>query len=98
MLKNTDFESKLPKDVKKRQLAMKNESKRQPELDTHLTELLKMERVIAYTEAVFRRVTCEWMIATDQVGPDHANTPGPTLICTLLASVCSRASNVQEDD
>ena len=66
---NTDFESKLPKDVKKRKqaLAAERDKNKQTQLDPHLKELPKKERVVTYSHAVFRRAAIEWLIATDQV-------------------------------
>ena len=36
-------------------------------LDGHLGEIPKMERVIPYTDSIFREAAIKWLIATDQV-------------------------------
>lgn len=64
-MKNS-FESKLPKDVKAQKEAANaaTRSEEQSSLDPHLRE---KERVIPYSDKVFREAATEWLIATDQV-------------------------------
>ena len=57
----------LPKDCKKRKDAEKTDKLAQQQLDAHLQEMPKKERVIAYSHLVFRRAAVEWLIATGQV-------------------------------
>lgn len=59
----------LPCDVKKRKeaLAAEKERKKQTQLDPHLKERSKKERVISYSHELFRKAAIEWLIATDQV-------------------------------
>ena len=64
---NKDFQSKLPNDVKMRRDAMAKEREKQTQIDAHLKEMPKKERVIQYTQQVFRRAAIEWLIATGQV-------------------------------
>ena len=40
---------------------------RQGQLDSHLQEMPRKERVIPYTDALFREAAIEWLVATDQV-------------------------------
>ena len=67
MPENHDFESKLPKDTKLRRDAMAKERETQTQIDAHLKEMPKKERVIQYSHQVFRRAAIEWLIATGQV-------------------------------
>ncbi|KIM76799.1 hypothetical protein PILCRDRAFT_77443, partial [Piloderma croceum F 1598] len=60
----TDFKSKLPKAVKKAEEA--EATMRQGQLDSHLQEMPRKERVIPYTDALFRKAAIEWLVATDQ--------------------------------
>ncbi|KIM74771.1 hypothetical protein PILCRDRAFT_79704, partial [Piloderma croceum F 1598] len=59
-----DFKSKLPKAVKKAEEA--EATMRQGQLDSHLQEMPCKERVIPYTDALFRKAAIEWLVATDQ--------------------------------
>ena len=43
--------------------------KTQSQLDPHLREREPKTRVVPYTDALFRQVAIEWLIATDQVRP-----------------------------
>ncbi|PSR80188.1 hypothetical protein PHLCEN_2v6794 [Hermanssonia centrifuga] len=56
----------IPADVKIRKEAKANENLKQQQLDGHLKEMPKKERVIAYTHQLFRSVAIEWLIATSQ--------------------------------
>ena len=64
-MKNS-FESKLSKDIKTQKeaanAAMKSET--QSSLDPHLHE---REKIIPYSDKLFREAATEWLIATDQV-------------------------------
>lgn len=57
------FESKLPRDVKKRKAA---EGQVTRTLDHDLREKKLSKRVVKYTEEPFCRAAIEWLIATDQ--------------------------------
>lgn len=46
---------------------MKAIKHQQKTLDSHLQEMPKQERVITYSELVFKRAAIEWLVATDQV-------------------------------
>jgi hypothetical protein len=59
------FESKLPGDVKKRKEAADQVTHT---LDRDLKEKKVTERVVAYSDRIFRQVVIEWLVATDQVG------------------------------
>ena len=65
--KTNDFDSRLPKDAEARRKALKIISEQQKTLDSHLKDMPKNERVIAYSELTFKRAAVEWLIATDQV-------------------------------
>jgi hypothetical protein len=65
--KKKDFVSKLPDDVKQRAEATKEESAPQGRLDGHLRPIDVKERVLPYTDKLFREAAYEWLIATDQV-------------------------------
>jgi hypothetical protein len=55
------FESMLPGDVKARK-----ENAAQQRINAHLTEH-KAERVIPYSDKLFKQAAIEWLVATDQV-------------------------------
>ncbi|KAJ7878313.1 hypothetical protein B0H14DRAFT_2342038, partial [Mycena olivaceomarginata] len=64
-----NFESKLKEDIKARaeaaeEAATAAKKLQQATLDPHLRE--KPERVVPYSDALFRQVALEWLIATDQ--------------------------------
>ncbi|KAJ7760273.1 hypothetical protein DFH07DRAFT_740800, partial [Mycena maculata] len=60
-----DFESRLEADVKARKAEAAEANKlEQQTLDPHLRE--KPERIVPYSDAVFRDAAIEWLIATDQ--------------------------------
>jgi hypothetical protein len=62
--KQNNFASKLPK---ARKAAAENTSKKtQNTLDGHLQDL-PLERVVPYSDKVFREAAVEWVVATDQV-------------------------------
>ncbi|PCH39189.1 hypothetical protein WOLCODRAFT_55268, partial [Wolfiporia cocos MD-104 SS10] len=59
------FQSMLPRDTKWRRDQMKADS--QSSLDSHLQERLPpKERVIPYSDVLFREAAVEWLVATDQ--------------------------------
>ncbi|KAI0280549.1 hypothetical protein BC826DRAFT_924411, partial [Russula brevipes] len=62
------FISMLPKDAERRRHDA--EAEKQPRLDPHLTEMPRKERVIPYTDDLFRAAMIEWLVSTDQ--PIHA--------------------------
>jgi hypothetical protein len=56
----------LPKDAKKRRRdAQIRET--QSHLDSHLREKPQKERVVPYTDEIFREAAIEWLVSTDQV-------------------------------
>ena len=57
--------SKLPGDVKKRKEAAAEVTRT---LDRDLVEKKLSERVVPYSDKLFRRTAVEWLVATDQVG------------------------------
>ena len=62
--KAANFVSKLPGDVKKRKAAAEDTMHT---LDSDLVEKKHCERVVPYSDKLFRRVAMEWLVATDQV-------------------------------
>ena len=80
-----DFESKLPEDVQKRKKALQDEKARQKHIYEHIQEMLRKERVIAYSEGVFHRAACEWLMITDQV-----RSYPYRFSLTLTIALCSR--------
>lgn len=57
--------SKLPGDVKKRKEAAEEVTRT---LDCDLREMKTSERVVPYSDKLFRQAAIEWLVATDQVG------------------------------
>jgi hypothetical protein len=71
----------LPKDAKsRRQATMKDTQQR---LDPHLEEKPARERIIPYTDDLFREAAIEWLVSNDQV------SEAPTLITKLYINTCS---------
>jgi hypothetical protein len=64
--KGAEFISKLPGDIKKRKAAVAAEEMTRT-LDHDLIERKPSERVIPYSNKLFRQVAVEWVAATDQV-------------------------------
>jgi hypothetical protein len=62
--KGANFESKLPGDVRKRKAAAEEVTRT---LDRDLREKKLTERVLPYTDKLFRQAATEWLVATDQV-------------------------------
>ncbi|KAI0713035.1 hypothetical protein C8T65DRAFT_574198, partial [Cerioporus squamosus] len=60
-----NFASMLPKDTKQRHEA-KAAGTAQSTLDAHLREMPAPERVVKYTDALFREAAIEWLVSTDQ--------------------------------
>jgi hypothetical protein len=58
------YESKLPGDIKKRKAAAELVTRT---LDRDLREKKLAERVVPYTDKLFRQAAIEWLVATDQV-------------------------------
>jgi hypothetical protein len=63
--KKESFESMLADDASKRKKAVT--LSRQNTLDGHLHEAPLIERVIPYSDALFRDAAIEWLVTTDQV-------------------------------
>ncbi|KAH7924808.1 hypothetical protein BV22DRAFT_1012537, partial [Leucogyrophana mollusca] len=82
------FESKLPDDVKKRKEAIALANAKQARIDGHLREPAPTERVIPYTDALYREASCEWLIETNQPiqAVDHPKF-------RLMIDIASRATN-----
>ncbi|EKM48856.1 uncharacterized protein PHACADRAFT_202308 [Phanerochaete carnosa HHB-10118-sp] len=64
-LKN-NFESKLRGDINERKASLETIKLEQKTLDTHLQDMPKEERVIHYSELVFKWIAMEWLAETDQ--------------------------------
>jgi hypothetical protein len=62
--KGIGYESKLPGDVKKRKAAAELVTRT---LDRDLKEKKITDRVVPYSDKVFRRAAIEWLVSTDQV-------------------------------
>ena len=56
--------SMLPGDVGARK---KEREESQRTIDSHLTERKLADRVMPYSDKIFRKAAIEWLIATDQV-------------------------------
>jgi len=68
--KTIKFISKLPGDIK----ACKQEAEKvNHTLDRDFTEKKMSERVIRYSDKLFRQAAVEWLVATDQVCLSHGN-------------------------
>ncbi|KAG1758115.1 hypothetical protein EDD22DRAFT_784350, partial [Suillus occidentalis] len=63
--KNT-FTSMLPKDVKDRKNAAAIANAEQGSLDNHLREIKSTERVLPYSDKLFREAAIEWLASTNQ--------------------------------
>lgn len=55
----------LPDDTKNRRQATTKDT--QQRLDSHLKEKPPQERVVPYTDDLFREAAIEWLVSTDQV-------------------------------
>ena len=56
--------SMLPGDVGARK---KEREESQRTIDSHLTERKLVDRIMPYSDKIFRKAAIEWLIATDQV-------------------------------
>ena len=63
-MKANGFTSKLPGDVAAEK---KKAAQAQQTIDVHMTERKLSERIIPYSDQLFRKAAIEWLIATDQV-------------------------------
>jgi hypothetical protein len=63
--KSANFESRLPSDVKDRKVAATASAQSQT-LEQHLSEQTVTERVVPYSDSLFRQAAIEWIVATDQ--------------------------------
>jgi hypothetical protein len=63
--KNNNFVSMLPKDAKRRREEAATDQ--QSSINSHLKPRVPNERVIQYTDALFREAATQWLIDTDQV-------------------------------
>jgi hypothetical protein len=57
----------LPEDAQARRLAAVAENVKQGTLDDHVRELAPTERVVPYSDKLFREAAVEWLISTNQV-------------------------------
>jgi hypothetical protein len=55
----------LPKDAKQRR--KEAEADKQQRIDPHLVEIPQKERVVPYSDNLFRDAAIEWLVSTDQV-------------------------------
>ncbi|KAG1827932.1 hypothetical protein EV424DRAFT_1319071 [Suillus variegatus] len=55
------FESMLPGDIKARK-----ENAAQQSINAHLTERKLAQRVVSYTDRLFKQAAIEWLVSTDQ--------------------------------
>ena len=62
--KSVGLESKLPGDIKKRRREAEEASQT---LDRHLKEKKQPDRVVPYSDNLFRQAAIEWLVSTDQV-------------------------------
>jgi hypothetical protein len=62
--KENSFESMLPGDVKARK-----DNATQRSINAHLIERKLAERVVPYSDRLFKQAAIEWLVATDQVCP-----------------------------
>lgn len=81
--KVNDFESKLSKDTEACRKALKTIAEQQKTLDSHLQDMSKKERNVAYSELAFKRAAIKWLIATDQVCAEDSNV-WQTVLTTIL--------------
>jgi hypothetical protein len=58
----------LPKDAEQRRKQATAE--KQCRIDSHLVDKPQKERVIPYSDNLFRSAAIEWLVSTDQVGPN----------------------------
>jgi hypothetical protein len=67
--KENNFVTKLPDAVKQAKEAanIDQDMLQQSNLDGHLRKIPQQERVVPYSDKLFREVAIEWLIATDQV-------------------------------
>ncbi|KAG1854122.1 hypothetical protein C8R48DRAFT_610355 [Suillus tomentosus] len=61
--KTNGFESMLPGDIKDRK---EKAARAQQAINSHLTERKLAERVVPYSDKLFKTAAIEWLIATDQ--------------------------------
>ncbi|KAF8129341.1 hypothetical protein EV363DRAFT_1169364, partial [Boletus edulis] len=60
------FESMLAEDSQNRRKAAISTNLKQSALDTHLREPTAVEKVVSYTDQLFREAAIEWLITTSQ--------------------------------
>ncbi|KAG2033657.1 hypothetical protein BDR03DRAFT_871638 [Suillus americanus] len=83
--KKHSFESMLPGDIKSRK---EKAEQAQQTINSHLTERKLAERVIPYSDKLFKRAAIKWLVATDQPiqALDHPKFQD-------MINVASRATN-----
>src|SRR5437870_7111900 len=62
------FISMLPVDTQDRKAKATTSQMQQGRLDSHLQDIPPPERIVPYSDRLFREAAIEWLIATDQVG------------------------------
>jgi hypothetical protein len=85
----------LPKDTKNRRHATMKDT--QQRLDPHLEEKPPRERVITYTDDLFREAAIQWLVSTDQVSEALTITIY-TNMCSMIADPSISPSVVPKDD
>jgi len=87
----------LPKDAKGRRQATMMDT--QQRLDPHLEEKPPRERVIPYTDDLFRDATIEWLVSTDQVSEALIVTVRNDIhMCLMIADPSISPSIFPKDD
>ncbi|KAG0693231.1 hypothetical protein DFH29DRAFT_789256, partial [Suillus ampliporus] len=64
-VKNNNFMSMLPKDAKRRREEAATDQ--QSSINSHLKPRVPNERIIQYTDTLFREAATQWLIDTDQI-------------------------------
>lgn len=79
----------LPKD-RKELAAKEKEQREQSTLDKHLAE--PAERVIPYSDKLFRSAAIEWLVCTGQVCPTHNEASRDLYQLTVFTSPYQRST------
>jgi hypothetical protein len=88
------FESRLPGDIKKRKAGEEQVTRT---LDRDLREKKPSERVVEYTDKLFRRVAVEWLVAADQASQRVPGIMG-SLIISSFSQYKPRTSQISGND
>jgi hypothetical protein len=79
------FISMLPADARDCKSKAATSQLPQGRLDSHLQDIPPPERIVPYSDRLFREAAIEWLIATDQVG----------LFCTTMLSCADYSVKIQ---